>query len=294
MRRIVACAFVAACLTVAAAACSNKPETAPPVASPSVTLSHADPSIGSPLDITYTFTVPAGAPAISDNYMVFAHFLDRDGELMWTDDHMPTPPTRDWKPGATIRYARMLFVPKFQYVGEAYVEVGLYLPKTGQRLPLAGQDMGMRSYRVATFTLRPQPDATFVVFKSGWHDTETGPPGSNIAWQWSNKTATLSFRNPHADAVLFFQCDQPVSALGAPQHVDLKIGDATVDSFDLPAGHAELRRVALTADQLGKDDAVDLTVNVDRAFVPAKMPALKSSDPRELGIRVFRAYLQPK
>ena len=54
-----------------------------------------------------------------------------------------------WKPGATIEYTRTMFVPKFPYVGETSVEVGLYSPKTGERLPLVGDDAGMRSYRVA-------------------------------------------------------------------------------------------------------------------------------------------------
>jgi hypothetical protein len=33
---------------------------------------------------------------------------------------------------------------------------------------------------------------------------------------------------------------------------------------------------------------------VDQTFVPADVPSLRSSDSRELGIRVFRAYVEPK
>jgi hypothetical protein len=32
---------------------------------------------------------------------------------------------------------------------------------------------------------------------------------------------------------------------------------------------------------------------VDRTFVPAAIPAMNSRDPRELGVRVFRAYVEP-
>jgi hypothetical protein len=37
-----------------------------------------------------------------------------------------------------------------------------------------------------------------------------------------------------------------------------------------------------------------MRIVVDRTFVPLNIPALKSSDPRELGVRVFRAYLEPR
>jgi hypothetical protein len=55
-----------------------------------------------------------------------------------------------------------------------------------------------------------------------------------------------------------------------------------------------LRRIALPASVLGDADTVELTIAVDRTFVPADIPALRSSDSRELGIRVFRAYVVPK
>ncbi len=33
---------------------------------------------------------------------------------------------------------------------------------------------------------------------------------------------------------------------------------------------------------------------VDKTFVPASVPQLKSLDPRELGVRVFHAFVEPK
>jgi hypothetical protein len=32
----------------------------------------------------------------------------------------------------------------------------------------------------------------------------------------------------------------------------------------------------------------------DKTFVPAKFASLQSSDTRQLGVRVFRAFVQPK
>ena len=48
--------------------------------------------------------------------------VDADDELMWTDDHRPPTPTRQWKPGETIDYSRTMFIPKFPYTGETRVD----------------------------------------------------------------------------------------------------------------------------------------------------------------------------
>jgi hypothetical protein len=268
-------------------------DSAPPVATPSVTLSQRDMPIGSPIEMTYRFAVAPDAPAFAGDYWVFVHFLDDSGELMWTDDHPPPTPTREWKQGGTIEYQRTMFIPKFPYVGEARVEVGLFSPATGERLPLSGETEGQRAYRVAAFNMRLQTDNLFVMFRDGWHETEPGEGGRE--WQWSRKQATLAFRNPAQDVRFYLEADQPgLAALSEAQRVELRIGDAVVDAFSVPTTGASLiRRIDIPADRLGAAETVEMTLSVDKTFVPAEVPALKSSDARELGIRVFRAYVQP-
>ena len=282
------------CVAVsAAAACSAPADNAAPVATPAITIARQDAAIGSPVDFTYRFAVAPGAPAFAEDYWVFVHFLDSDGELMWTDDHEPPTPTTQWKPGQTVEYPRTMFIPKFPYVGETRVQVGLFSRTTGGRLPMAGQAVGLREYQVGTFNLRLQSDNVFVVFRDGWHETETADQGSGVEWQWSRKDATLAFRNPKRDATLFLELDQPVDALGTPQRVEIRLGQAAVDSFELPTGRRDLRRINGTAAQFGEAEMGDVTISVDRTFVPATIPAMRSTDPRELGVRVFRAFVQP-
>jgi hypothetical protein len=274
----------------AAAGCAKK-EDAPPVATPGVTLSRSDVGVGSPVDMTYRFVVAPDAPPFTDDYLVFVHFLDVDREQMWADDHVPPTPTRQWKPGSTIEYTRTMFVPKFPYVGTTNVEVGLYSRKSGERLPLAGEDTGMRAYRVASFNMSLKSDSVFVIFKDGWHATEVADDGSQ-EWQWSRKQGTISFKNPKRDVVVLLEVDQPVKAFDQPQQVEVRVGDSVVDSFALPTGDRQLRRIALTAAQLGAAENVEMSVSADRTFVPAAVAALRSTDSRELGVRVFRAYVQ--
>lgn len=275
------------------ASCSRDEDTARPVATPSLTLGSPAAAIGSPIDLTYRFAVAADAPPFTEDYRVFVHVLDTDGELMWTDDHLPATPTRQWKPGSTVEYPRTMFIPKFPYVGEARVEIGLFSEATGERLQLAGETAGQRSYRVATFNMRLQSDNLFVVFRDGWHDIEVGGEGSGLEWQWSRKDATLSFANPKRDVQVYLQVDQPAAGLPDAQIVEVRSGAEVLDRFSLASGQAELRRIRVSASQMGTAETVELTISVDRTFVPASVPALKNNDARPLGIRVFRVFVQP-
>ena len=282
-------------IAAAAGACAGG-DAGPPVATPTVVLSSRDVAIGSPVEMTYRFAVAPDAPAFGEDYWVFVHFIDTNGELMWTDDHQPPTPIRQWTPGSTIEYQRTMFIPKFPYVGDTQVAVGLFSPASGDRLPLAGENDGQRAYRVAAFNLRLPTDNLFVIFRDGWHATEAGGESASREWQWSRKEATLAFRNPQRDIRFYLEADQPgVAVFAEPQRVELRIGGAVVDSFSPPPGGAvEIRRIDIPASRLGTAETVEMTVAVDRTFVPAEVPALKSSDARELGIRVFRAYVQPR
>jgi hypothetical protein len=275
------------------AGCSKKVDEARPVATPSLTLSRMDAAVGSPIDVTYRFAVAADAPPFTEDYTVFVHVLDKDRASMWGDDHEPPTPTTQWKAGSTIEYTRTMFVPKLPYVGPAQIEIGLYSLKSGERVPLGGENTGDRSIRVATFNMQLPANALFIVFRDGWHDAEiSGEAG--VEWQWSKKQGTLSFRNPKHDANFILDLDEPVDAFTEPQKVEIRLGDAVVDNFSLQAGRRELRRISLTAAQLGSEETVDVVVAVDKTFVPASVPKLKSLDPRELGVRVFHAFVEPK
>ncbi len=274
------------------AGCSRRTDSATPLATAQVVLARQDVAVGSPVDVTYRVTVAAGATFPQD-MVVFVHFLDADGELMWTDDHQPPTPPSAWTPGSTVEYTRMMFVPKFPYSGQTTVEIGLYSRSSGARLPLDGEALEPRGYRAGSFTLSPPSETYFVIFKDGWHDTESASGGLGLEWQWSRGSATLAFKNPMREATFFLQLDQPLVAAGT-QHVTLTIGSAEVDAFDLPPDRRELRRLTFTPEQLGTSDTVDLTLSVDHPFVPASVPGSGSADARELGVRVFRAFLQPK
>ena len=273
-------------------ACGRSQAPGPPVATPSITFARPRAPLGSPIEITYKFQVAANAPAIDQDYHVFVHFLDGDDERLWTDDHEPSVPTTQWKPGQTVQYTRTAFVPVVPYVGDVQVLIGLYSPRDQRRLPLAGDDAGQLSYRVATLALLPHSENVFLLFKDGWHPAEVASDNATVEWQWSKKVGTLAFRNPKKDVIFYLHADNPAS-YAEPQTMTVKVNGLPVDTIAVTPRRELLHKTRIAAAQLGTADMVDLTLEVDKTWVPALVPGANSRDPRELGLRVFHAFVEP-
>ena len=82
-----------------------------------------------------------------------------------------------------------------------------------------------------------------------------------------------------------------MKTLSAPQQVTLRIAGAVVDTFTLPPDTLTIHRTPLTVDMLGSEETVELEIVPSESFVPAAIPALKNTDRRTLGVRVFNAHL---
>src|SRR6188472_2980691 len=287
---VTACVLTA--FAVSAAGCSEKKDTTPPVGSIQVSLSRPKVALGSPVEVTYKFTLAPNAPSLGQR-RVFVHFLDADEELMWTDDHDPPTPTSEWKPGQSIEYTRTMFIPSYPYVGAAKVVAGLYTPGQPDRLKLSNEDRGDKSYKVADFALLPQTENIFVIFKDGWHPAEVVTEGAGrTEWQWTKKEATVAFRNPKRDVVLVLQADNPAAGPNAAQQVIVTIGDQVLTTVPLSAAAAPVLKFPVTAAQLGTGDMVEMKFTADKTFVPALESSMKSGDPRELGARFFHVFIQ--
>jgi hypothetical protein len=73
----------------------------------------------------------------------------------------------------------------------------------------------------------------------------------------------------------------------------LSMNGQVIDDFMVMPEKRELRKLRLTAAQLGDAETIDLKFSTDKTFVPALQPASNSKDPRELGIRIFHAFVEP-
>jgi hypothetical protein len=81
--------------------------------------------------------------AILDNFHVFVHLLDADGNRVAQSDGQPalwTRPTSSWAPGELVEDRHALSLPTELPQGNYTLVAGLYLPESGERLPAEGGD----------------------------------------------------------------------------------------------------------------------------------------------------------
>jgi 4-amino-4-deoxy-L-arabinose transferase-like glycosyltransferase len=85
---------------------------------------------------------------VAEDYVVFVHLLDEEGQVVAQHDGPPVGgfrPTTTWIPGETVQDRHGVLIPQDAAPGEYGLAAGLYLPATGERLPAVdgnGQGIG--------------------------------------------------------------------------------------------------------------------------------------------------------
>ena len=273
-------------LLLAVSACSSF-DSADPVAAMTLEANTTHVPIGSPVEATFSFSVLSDA-VFEEDYWVFVHFLNDEGDFMWAADHAPPRPTSEWAPGDRVEYTRTILVPLYPYLGDADVHMGLYSLEEGTRLPLEGDDVGQRAYRVGQIRMLPQAENVRLRYRSGWHPLEYSATG--IQWRWSQKVGVITFDNPRQNAVAYLNLGSPEWWDAEPRTLTLSIDDRVVDRLDIPAGDI-VSKIPLSTTILGSNEVIDLTLEVDQTFVPAERLEPSSIDTRELGVRLLGAYV---
>ena len=266
---------------------------APPsvVAVARLTVDRASVPLGATVEATIRFDVAPTLGPLHDDYRVFLHVFDDNETFLSSHEHDPPIPTSTWRPGQSIQYARRIKVPAYPYLGPAVIAIGLHSPVSGERLALAGDDLGQSSYRVATLTTEPQHASSFIVYDEGWHQAEFDAFGQT-AWHWTTARAVLSFRNPHRATRLLLDVQGRPELFDRPQQLSLVVGERALRKVALNTNDPAHLDYELTAADLGGDDVVRLELLVDKTFVPAEHDT-SSADTRELGVRVLDAYVEP-
>ena len=272
----------------AAASCGASPDA---IAVPRLAVDRARAPLGSSVEVTIRFDVAPNLPSLTEDYHVVLDVLDDTNALLWSDAHDPPLPTSNWQPGETIQYTHRLRIPAYPYLGPAMIAVGLQSPASGERLALAGDDVGDFAYRVASLALDPQHESSFVLYEAGWHQTEFDVVGQTV-WRWTSGRAVLSFRNPHSAARLTLNVQGRPGYFDSPQRLSLVVDARTLRETTLATGDTVHLDYDLTAAELGDADVVQLEFLIDQTFVPANRDE-DSTDTRELGVRVMDLYVEP-
>ena len=89
------------------------------------------------------------------------------------------------------------------------------------------------------------------IYKDGWHPAEVAADNPASEWQWTKKTATISFRNPKKDATFYLEFDARTDLFTPPQQVTLRIGTRPIATFAAANRERKLVTFPITAAQLG-------------------------------------------
>ena len=176
------------------------PDVGPAFAVAAVTLDRSSVPLGGRLEMVYRFTALPRVGTLTEPPRVLVHFLDRDGRVLFTDDHDPPVAATAWRPGETITYRRLMYIPVRPYVGQAWVRLALSLSATGERLPLADEQTGANGYVAATIDLAPPQRSSFPTFQNCWHRLERA---RGREWRWTKGIAVMAFTNPRQDSILY-------------------------------------------------------------------------------------------
>jgi len=245
--------------------------------------------LGSAIEVTYTWTLGAGAKPLTKDYRALVHFVDGQGVVLFEDDHLPDPPTTSWKPGQTYTYNRTKFIPIYPYVGEVSVRMGLY--KDRERVGLKGEDVGMLEYKVASMELLPQTENIFLVYKDGWHSPESSPSNPSQERTWTKKEALVSFKNPKRDVIVYLEADTNYKAFAQPPVLTVSAGKNMGLTMPIESSEIFLKKIRFKAQDLGDQDWVDMKLAMSQSFVPRLLTPPLNPDDRELGMMVYHLYV---
>ncbi len=76
-----------------------------------------------------------------------------------------------------------------------------------------------------------------------------------------------------------------------PQVLTLTVEDGVLATLEMASEEVTYHVIPVSAASLGDAETVTLAFNVDQTFVPSAVTNGESADGRELGVRVFYAFL---
>ena len=151
----------------------------------------------------------------------------------------------------------------------------------GDESPIAAKLDAHAEYDRWLVTTKDKKRMVLVAFTDGWYAQETA---DGSAWRWTQQTATLSFLNPRAPAVLHLDYDARADLFAdIPRTITISSGSQVAHSFVPDGAGRQQTNVLLAAEMLGRRNRLEVHIAVDRLFVPANVGA-GSRDTRELGI----------
>ena len=283
-KRLWTIALVGALLT----ACGPSPERTLDV-TPGLEMPASLPA-GHPLDMRYEWTPASDFSPPADDYKVFVHIVDPEGNIVMQDDHYPPVPTSQWQPGETVSYQHWLYPHDESPPEHLDFYIGLYDGESAEqvKVPVKWENALNERPRVHRLTIRREDLSGQPVRVEGWHGKES--PNPEQSWYWMERRSVSAFDNPRGPAILHLRIHCPVGEVGGAQTVTISVGDTEVTTLEVTDATPFTERIEVPASVMGDGDWIELTIAVDKWFVPAELDP-ESQDKRELGLQVFGLYM---
>ncbi len=243
--------------------------------------------------MNYEFAVSPEFKGLSDDFKIYVHFWrPKANEMLMGDDHSPELPFSQWKAGETIRYSRVIFIPKFldeadldfEGLEKVNLSVGFHNPTV--------KDSKVELFHQVLDVQAASLNAPEMVYEEGWFQPETNlsvPNPANQNWRWTTQKAVCTMENPKTDSLL--EIRGGVNKEKAPdQKVIIKINEQVLEEF-IPETSEFAKKYILSKDMLGNGDELKLFIETDKTFIP-KQSDPASTDDRELGVQVFFLYFR--
>lgn len=248
-----------------------------------------------PIEIGYRWVPGPDFEPPRDDYKVFLHVTDPAGEIIEQDDHYPPVPTSQWRSGEPVEYSHWLYPSDESEVDYIDFHVGLYDGQTLEKVGVRFEESWTERPRVHRIDIREDDNRGIPVYVEGFHEMEVDPERSGFnKWVWMERRGLVAFGNPRGPALLHLQAHSPVDETGGePQHLKLSIDGQELTTLTVEDSTPFLERIDVPAEILGDADWVEVTLEVDRYFVPAHQDP-DASDTRELGMQIFGIYLAPR
>ena len=149
----------------------------------------------------------------------------------------------------------------------------------------------VQEFKVGEIEILPAVD-NFRLGK-GWYDLGGDPAAPADQARWTQQTATINLRNPKRDVTFYLEANARTDAFSSPQMVTIVANGQPVTTFAADNAQRMVRRIPISASQLGSDDVVEIRIEVDRTFNPSKLP-VSNRDDRELALLVYNVFIEPK
>ncbi|MCI0470211.1 MAG: hypothetical protein L0Y73_00970 [Candidatus Aminicenantes bacterium] len=243
--------------------------------------------------MNYEFTLTNDFQGFDKENMVFVHFWrKKHEEMLMGDDHLPEQKLTGWKKGDTIKYSRIIFIPKFldeyeiDFEGDEEIELtaGVYVPEIARSKKV----LFKKVLKIQAASL----NAPEVVYDEGWWQVETDlkiKMPEERTWRWTTKKAVCVIANPKKESLLILTGRVDKTQL-KDQKVIFKLNEQLLEEF-IPEEDGFEKRYVITPGMMGNAEEFTLAIETDKAFIPAAViPG--SKDTRELGIRIYKLYFR--